>query len=676
MKRIYRVSCLMALLVLVAATASFAQSTTGTPPFGSFSGSSFDAVNNANLNVHLTVPLISKPGRGMPFNYAIIYDSSVWFPVGSSGSQTWQSSASWGWGDQTDITTGYVTYNTIQHRCLISDPGMPREYETDPVYTGWAYHDIFGIVHSFFLTVIDGTCPWTNVTTGTANDGSGYTMTVGSDPSATVFSRSANKIYAPLQSQTGAGSITDSNGNQISVDSSRVFKDTLGSIVLSVTGTAPSPVTYTSTNSSGSPAAYIVKYTSYTVQTNFGCSGISEYGPTSQSLVSEIDLPNGTKYLFNYEATPGHAGNVTGRLASVTLPTGGTISYAYTGGSSGITCADGTAAGLTRTVSPGGAWTYTRSGTAPAWTTTIADPQSNQSVLNFQGIYETERQIKQGSSTLLETIFTCYNGAAPNCNSTAVSLSITQQSVYNLWANNQESRADTFYNAYGLVTETDEYQYGTNTPGPLARKTLVTYASFTNGNIADRPATVTVQDGSNHTKAVAQFAYDGSSLTQTSGVPQHDYAGYSYTNNVRGNPTSVGRCSTLSGNSCTVWLSSTATYNDLGNVLSQTDPAGNTTSISYTDNYSDGVNHNTLAYPTQITYPVTSGISHIVKAKYYYYTGLLDQSIDQNNQTTSYTYDSMNRLLSVSLPDGLHLRQQWQLANANRCPQHCDQLLL
>ena len=252
-----------------------------------------------------------------------------------------------------------------------------------------------------------------------------------------------------------------------------------------------------------------MKFTSYTVQTNFGCSGIAEFGPTSESLISEIDLPDqavntSDRYMFTYEATPGHSGNVTGRLASVTLPTGGTINYTYTGGSNGIECTDGSAAGLTRQT-PDGTWTYARTlGTAPATTTTITDPQSNQTVEEFQGIYPTEAQTYQGSAssgTLLKTTYTCYNGASSPCNSTAITLPITQRTHILQWPGSSglESQTVTSYNSYGLVTEKDEYAYGVGAPGSVVRKTLTTYASLTNG-IVNRPASVTVEDGSSNIK--------------------------------------------------------------------------------------------------------------------------------------------------------------------------------
>lgn len=59
-----------------------AQVATGTPPFGSFSGGP-DVVNNANLNVHLAIPVMNKAGRGMPFYYILTNDSSVWYPNGT-----------------------------------------------------------------------------------------------------------------------------------------------------------------------------------------------------------------------------------------------------------------------------------------------------------------------------------------------------------------------------------------------------------------------------------------------------------------------------------------------------------------------------------------------------------------------------------------------------------------
>src|SRR5438270_13360656 len=80
----------------------------GTPAFGSFGGGPFDVVNLGNLNVHFAIPVLHKAGRGMPFNYDLSYDSSVWYPVGSSGNQSWQPLAKWGWLG-TELYQAYIT---------------------------------------------------------------------------------------------------------------------------------------------------------------------------------------------------------------------------------------------------------------------------------------------------------------------------------------------------------------------------------------------------------------------------------------------------------------------------------------------------------------------------------------------------------------------------------------
>src|SRR5580704_9058035 len=92
-------TCRSLLLIVVLAlttTICSAQVITGTPPFGTFSGGP-DVVNLANLNVHLNVPVFSRPGRGLPFNFYLTYDNSIWYPVTTSGTTTWTANGT-GWG--------------------------------------------------------------------------------------------------------------------------------------------------------------------------------------------------------------------------------------------------------------------------------------------------------------------------------------------------------------------------------------------------------------------------------------------------------------------------------------------------------------------------------------------------------------------------------------------------
>jgi hypothetical protein len=102
-----------------------AQPATGLPPFGSFSGGTFDTVNNGNLNVHFQIPIGNKAGRGTPFAYTLTYDSSVWYPTGG----VWMPVYNWGWKAATAVAlTGSVSYGSSPQSCLGTN---------FTVYAGW-----------------------------------------------------------------------------------------------------------------------------------------------------------------------------------------------------------------------------------------------------------------------------------------------------------------------------------------------------------------------------------------------------------------------------------------------------------------------------------------------------------------------------------------------------------
>jgi RHS repeat-associated protein len=613
-------------LVFIYCLPSPAQVVTGTPPLGSFGGGP-DVINLANLNSHIVVPVRSKPGRGGPFVYNLSYDTSVWNPVKSGATTTWQPATNWGWTSSTAAVSGHLSSRTVTIQACphIVNIHLPPVYEETIYDTYWTFYDYLGTPHGF----PGYSSSWTSSPCGsagssglssTATDGSGYSVSVTST-SATVTTRKGTVIGPPANQFAGPGTLTDRNGNIVSVDSSGNITDTLGTIALVVagSGTPSSPITFTYAPPAGGSVSYTMKFTAYTVQTNFGCSGIGEYSAANVPLVSEIDSPDGTNYLFTYETTPGSSGNVTGRLASVTAPTGGTVSYAYSGGSNGITCADGSTATLSRQT-PDGSWTYAHSESGTAWTTTITDPQLNQSVLDFQGTYETERQVYQGSTsgTLLETTYTCYNGAAVPCNSTAITLPIASRANYVKWPEGLESETNTDYNAYGSVTENDWYAYGAGAPGAVVRKTLTTYASLGNG-IVGLPASVTIVDGSSNVHSNTTFSYDQTAVTATSGTPQQAAITGS-----RGNATTI---SYLAQGSTS--LNKIYTYYDTGNVSTATDVNGAVTSYSFGSGTSCG-----NSFVTSVTEPLSLSRSMVWNCT----GGVQTSGTDENGQTTITTY--------------------------------------
>ena len=684
MKRTVFALCVMPIL-LALAQLSFAQVktlkvSTGTPPFSSMGGGPFDAVNLGNLNVHFSIPVLHKAGRGIPFTYDLTYDNSVWAPVTSSGTTTWTPVNNWGWTGPTQAGTGYISYDEADT--------FPTQYCQVATYNNYVYHDAFGAPHAFpgkavWQFGIGGqgcTSHFTGLTSNSSDD-SAYTIKITNNSgTGSMTSKSGAQVGAPFNVPSGTGAITDSNGNKITVNGSGQFFDTLSSttavLTVSGSGTPASPTKFTYTAPSGANAVYTMNFTQYTVHTNFGfgsdSSPIHEYGATSVALVSSIALPDDTqsnpdKYTFTYEVTPGsctpltgtyQANCVTGRIASVTLPTGGTITYGYIGGthSTGI-YADGSTSGLTRVLGPSSTWQYVRSlvlgtpGPGSTWTTTITDPttDANQTVINFAEdtattnstttatylFYETQRQVYQRTispSNLLATTVRCYNGVYASCQTATVTSPIYTSDIYNQLPNGSTRASHVVYNGSfngsGLVSDDQEYDFGVSlgsapSSAYLKRETATGYASLGNG-IVNRPALVTVSDwstGAAITIASTTYTYDQGTVTTTT-TPQHAAVTGS-----RGNVTTV---STQTTNTAT--LTKTFAYYDTGNLKVATDVNSAQTTYGY------GANSCTNSFADSITAPI-SGLSS--SFQWNCTGGVVTKATDANGNFVTTTYNDV-----------------------------------
>lgn len=657
MKRIHSYFVCVLLLTAILAGTSFAQVATGIPPFSSIGGGPFDQLNLGNLNVHLDIPIIHKAGRGMPFTYDVTYDNSVWVATASGGHTVWQPSATHGWQGLTQTGFANVNYSTSY------SSGTCGQYGTGTwqswTYSNFSYSDALGVTHPipFGASYIQNNgvtnCPPAGPQPASATitipDGSGYTL---------IASPNAGSVTTYIG--TGAGVTLqptvkfDANGNEIT-NNGNTYTDTLGQTALTVAGngTPSSPITLTYTGPSGA-VAYTAKYTATAVTTSFGCTNISEYSGTL-NLVTQISLPDQSAYTFSYYSD--------GRLETVTLPTGGTITYAYTGANKGINCADGTTIGLTRTLSPGGQWTYTRTDiSGNHWqtkATTPPDPSvGNDTVIDFEkdsaststnNFYETQRVAYQGSAptTPLSTTINCYNapsGTTPTpstCPAASVSTPLLRITAFHYLPNTSgmESETDSTYDNFGLIHEVDSYDYGSGTVGPRLQKILTNYATLGNG-IVDRPSGVTTTDGSGSIKAFTSYSYDGTAVTTTSGTPQHVSVSGS-----RGNLTSAS----VDANSSTI-LYRTFSYYDTGVLNTSTGASTSSISPGPSTTYVYGTGSCGNSFPTQVNMPLSLSTS----ATWNCVGGVQLTSIDMNGNTTTtaYTDPYFWRPASVTYPDG------------------------
>lgn len=654
--------CRNLLLVVLLLSASFSPSRSvaqsGMPPHGSFVARKIDTINLSNLNVHISIPLLQKQSRGYRIWYELSCDTNFY----TSGNVYPQAFPEWpgpgcmiGW--RTSKQASNVEYLVTPSLCdPYNEPYGPYSY----AYGDFESIDNNNTRHIYNVNTIDSTeCGGSSTTnSGYAIDGSGYYLTA-TGAATTVTDRNG------VSSTSDIGDTPmDANGNMITESTSgntSALTDTSGAQWTQTATPYSQGSPYTSTltyrDSNGTTQNITATWEPYTIEAT--PDGVSlPYGPTQQDLLTSVVLPDGTSYQLAYEPSPGYPGDTTSRLASITLPSGGVISYQYTGGYNGFALdinAVGAVygvAGLIRTTSDG-TTTYSRTttltdncihDTGPCETveTTVQDPQGNQTVIDFassgssENLLETARRVYQGSAAsgnLLLNTMHCYNGDTGNCTTSyipSVTQDVSEIDETSTPSGAPASRTTTFYNTESLPTEVDEYDYGALSP---SRVTTTSYATLGN-NIQNRPYQVTVYDGAGSVAQKTTYGYDESALTPTSGLLDHIPVSGS-----RGNLTSTHEWINSSGST----FDSTYTYDDAGSLLSKADPNGRTT---YGYDSSDTFLNN-VTPPTPI-----SGVSLPQSATPDPNTGLAINRTDISGETTYYQYDWASRVTRAQNPDG------------------------
>jgi len=436
--------------------------------------------------------------------------------------------------------------------------------------------------------------------------------------------------------------------------------------------------------------------------------GQSEFTNFDPVVLTEIDLPNGQKYQFYY--------NAFGELDKVIYPTGGYQRYQYgpvaTIGVATAPYTQGTRGMLSRWISPSGSgsdeaqWTY--SGGVYPLTVTAPDstgaPYGTRSETylytpsfysdnNFgyedarngqpveERIYAPASQggamlrrtlivYEQSSATINKPVqqyypgtYTAYRNARP-IKTVSVNLDTFGDSV--LASTTTMGYDPSFEFTVGPdATSSTEYDYavvGRSTAetatissiplGPLVRTTQTTYltsdANYRNRNIVGLASSVTILNSSGQTVAQTVMSYDEAAY------PILNYGtltGWSNPQtNYRGNLTTTSRWLDYP---TSTWIQTHAEYDQCGRPLWMWDANGNQSRVEYSSAYG-------YAYPTSTISPNpdnsqvhADATGLVVTSSFDFNTGLVTATTDANGRVTTFEYnDPLNRLTKVNRPDG------------------------
>lgn len=631
----------------------------GVRPYESLRGGDIDMVNITNGNVVVRIPLVSYPQRGnLKLNAVLAYNNRAWritqincpkceFAWEPAGSTLWNVQFD-GWvGGACNETLGNFTY----YQCQVNNSdGSTTPMGEDGINSGvWR-----------------------------ALDGSGsQILWPGFNPTGNVTVIDGNGTrYIPASPTTLPYVIEDANGNTINVNPIGGVSPQPNQITDSMGRQIPGAVAeYTNFNASGCTGSNPITSTATwqvpalnggtnTIKFCYANTSVESLPPDpiyqakqyigTRSLLQSIVLPNGTTWTFAYD--------IYADLSTITLPTGGTISYTWATGelcpamngvirpytdesrvlaSRALNANDGTGPHT---------WTYSIGAVVSNGSTTtrsdkITDPLLNDTVYTETGLgntcsfYETNHVQYQGSQSagvVLENVTTnysyspnseyFYSAYAPysvfNVRPTSVvtalgngsqrSVSYTYDSGFTYYDGvAPNSNGSPFSANYGLRVQTSESDYGNGAPGSILRTTLTNYLALSNStylgdNFLNLKSSEETDNSSGAEQAYTTYGYDEDSLASSGITTQHNSSPPDGT--VRGNKTSVHRWlngATVSTTECPIsvsngYLVSYTTFYDTGMKYQATDYCGKSPGdASHTTTYAYSSTY-VGAYPTTV----------------------------------------------------------------------------
>ena len=219
---------------------------------------------------------------------------------------------------------------------------------------------------------------------------------------------------------------------------------------------------------------------------------------------------------------------------------------------------------------------------------------------------------------------------------------VAETNVYDDAGNH--SRTTTTYTSFGLPS--DVYEYDANATTVL-RRTHTDYnlaAAYTSRRIIGLLSAQYLYDGSNNlfSKVTREYDLGGIYHLSQGGAPvQHDTVNYGAGLVLgRANLNIVRRWDITDPANINKSVTNSVGYNLAGSVVFTRDPLNHETSFSYTDSFSDQVDHNTRAYPTK----VTDADNHASLIQYNYDFGAVTRLVDPKGAAFTRTYDAAGRL--------------------------------
>jgi hypothetical protein len=241
MNRSFRILLAASALVLASLSPAYGQTVTrsldiGFPEGGVFSGSNFDNVQLNNGNLHIEIPLLTIPGRGLPVVYKYVYDNKGWFfheTCGHSGLchdyVQGESGNNMGLPISSPFDSQVMSPMNIPTYCV---PGVNQFALTNVVL-----REPDGTKHHFLPDPANppGTnlcSAWGLSDTMYADDGSGWIIQNDATAGTSRLIRKDGTLILPFYLPE------DSNGNQLTYNSSTlVYTDTLGRVLPTPTRT-------------------------------------------------------------------------------------------------------------------------------------------------------------------------------------------------------------------------------------------------------------------------------------------------------------------------------------------------------------------------------------------------------------------------------------------------------